>query len=93
MSTAANEPNEHTSAPANLIRVGFYESDQALRARVHNEGGTVRTRLGKGKGKPKKDGKSSFAMPKRPFFHATAEDIALMTRAIGERIMSRIRNK
>lgn len=80
-------------APANLIQVGFYESDQAVRARVHNEGGTVRTRLGKGKGKPKKGGVSSFSMPRRHFFDANREDIALMTRAIGERIMSRIRNK
>lgn len=72
------------------FEAGFY-GDEAVRARVHNEGGSVRTRLGTGKSgrKPKPGGKASFEMPVRHFWDANAEDIRLMEFAIGERAEAR----
>lgn len=76
--------------PGNAIRLEIF-GDQAIRAKVHNEGGSVRTRLGSGK-KKKKNGMSSFSMPRRHFYDANAEDINLMGFAIRERIESRLKN-
>jgi hypothetical protein len=78
------------NTPAREIRLEL-AGDQGLRARVHNEGGTVRTRLGKGR-KPKKNGVASFTMPRRHFFDANGEDVDLMGFTIRERIDSRVRS-
>jgi hypothetical protein len=93
--TGQQEPGSgafSNDTPGNEIRLEL-RGDQATRARVHNEGGTVSTRLGKGKGKPKKGGVSSFSMPRRHFFDANREDIDLMGFTIRERIDSRLRSK
>lgn len=72
--------------------VGIYSNDELeTRARVHNEGGTIRTRLGRGKGKPKKGGRASFDMPQRRFLDASADDIAMVENAIGDRITARLK--
>jgi hypothetical protein len=71
--------------------IGFYDERAAMLARVHNEGATIRTRLGKGKGKAKKGGASSFRMPRRHFFDATPEDLRAMEQDIGSRIEARLR--
>ena len=79
--------------PAQMLEVGFY-GEEATRARVHNEGAEVRTRLGSGKSKKqKKDGKSSFNMPMRHFFDANEEDIRLMELAIGNNINARLKGR
>jgi Phage virion morphogenesis family len=72
--------------------VGIYTNDELeARARVHNEGLTVRTRLGTGKGKPKKGGKSSFAMPKRHWLGASAAELDAIYDAIGDRTDERLK--
>jgi hypothetical protein len=73
----------------NEIRLEIY-GEQSIRAKVHNEGGTLRTRYGTGKTKKPK-GSASFGMPERHFFDANRADIDQMGYAIRERIQSRIR--
>jgi hypothetical protein len=72
--------------------VGIYTNDELeTRARVHNEGLAVRTRLGSGKGKPKKGGKSSFDMPRRHWLDASQDEVETINAAIGERIDARLK--
>lgn len=59
--------------------------DPAVRAKVHNEGGTVGTRW---KGLTR-HGRASFQMPRRHFFDANAEDIELMAFSVRERALIR----
>lgn len=84
-------PSNYATEPITEIRLGIYDEDEALRARVHNEGGSVRTRLGTGK-KTKKGGASSFTMPRRHFFDANPARVARMERVIGQRTEERLRN-
>lgn len=73
--------------------VGIYGNDELeKRARVHNEGLTVRTRLGTGKGKAKKGGRSSFAMPRRRWLDASDGERAALENAVGARIEARLKN-
>jgi len=72
------------------MSIAFYDERAAKLAKVHNEGGTVPTRLGKGKGKPKKGGKSSFQMPRRHFFEATEEDLQAIHDDMGARVAARL---
>ncbi len=72
--------------------VGIYANEELEeRARVHNEGLTVPTRLGKGGGKQRQGGRASFAMPQRRWLDASAEDVDAIGRAIEERIAERLR--
>jgi phage gpG-like protein len=71
--------------------IGFYDERAAMLAKIHNEGGTIKTRLGKGKGKPKKGGKATFQMPKREFFVAPDDDLRAMEQDIGSRITARLK--
>jgi hypothetical protein len=73
--------------------IGFYDERAAMLAKVHNEGATIRTRLGKGKGKAKKRGVATFRMPKREFFAATDDDLRGMAQDIGSRIDFRLRTQ
>ncbi len=77
------------------FEVGFYTQEVATRAQVHNEGRTVRTRLGTGRGilKVKSGGKASFPMPRRHFFDANAHDLQQMAEGIREKIMARVNQK
>lgn len=71
--------------------VGIYTNDELEeRARVHNEGLTIRTRLGSGKSKPKKGGRASFTMPRRRFLDANAADVSMIENAVGERVTARL---
>lgn len=81
-----------SSKPGRDMTIGFYDDRAAMLAQVHNEGATIRTRLGKGKkSKPKKGGVASFRMPKREFFKATAEDVFSMEQDIGSRVEFRLK--
>ncbi|HEX4138361.1 MAG TPA: phage virion morphogenesis protein [Bryobacteraceae bacterium] len=72
--------------------VGIYANDELEeRARVHNEGLTIRTRLGSGRHKPKKEGKASFDMPQRRWLDANMSEVQSVNQAIGERIDDRLR--
>lgn len=82
--------------------VGIYSNDELeTRARVHNEGATIRTRLGTGKhGKTRLrfhpetfgyKGKASLNMPRRHWLGANAADVAMIENAVGARIDQRKR--
>jgi hypothetical protein len=71
--------------------LAFYDERAAMLAQVHNEGATIRTRQGTGKGKAKKGGASSFEMPRRHFFGASDKDRNEMENDIGAR--SEMRNR
>lgn len=43
-------------------------------AAIHEYGGEVKTRLGTGKGKPKKNGKATFMMPERSYLRSSLAD-------------------
>jgi len=87
-----NELQTIIAADGKGFNVGIYTNDELeQRARVHNEGLTVRTRLGTGKGKPKKGGVSSFAMPRRRWLDASISEVEDVYRAIGERIDERLK--
>ncbi len=77
--------------PAETFSLGIYDEGAALRARIHNEGADIQTRLGSGKGKPKKGGQATVLMPRRHFFDASPARIERMERVIGERIQERLR--
>lgn len=87
--SASTSPLELPEPSAQVSLVIFGEAE-AMRARVHNEGATVTTRLGKGKGKAKKGGKATFNMPRRRFFDASADDQEFMVFAIGKRRQERM---
>ena len=44
-------------------------------AAIHEYGGTVRTRLGTGKGKPKVGGKATFEMPMRSYMRSSLQEM------------------
>ena len=82
--------------------VGIYSNDELeTRARVHNEGATIRTRLGSGKhGKTKLRfhpetfqyrKKATFEMPRRHWLGANEADVAMIENAVGARIDERKR--
>jgi hypothetical protein len=74
--------------------IGIYSNDELeSRARVHNEGLEIRTRLGTGNGKrkPKKGGKASFMMPRRQFLGASPTEIADANEAMVERVNERLK--
>jgi len=84
------DPNSN-SVRGDEVRVGFYDDEEIeTRARVHNEGGTVRTRYGTGSSKRKPKGAQSFSMPRRHFFDVNQGDIDLMNAAVAERIEMRL---
>lgn len=85
--TASEDPMAMAN-PANLFHLGFY-SEEASRARIHNEGGSFRTRLGSGKRKPKPGGKPVASMPRRHFFDANQSDLDLMGDGIRRRMLMR----
>ncbi len=71
--------------------VGIYANEELEeRARVHNEGLSVPTRLGKGR-KQRKGGRPSFTMPQRRWLDASPEDVDAIGRAIEERIAERLK--
>jgi hypothetical protein len=76
--------NTSELASAHVVSLVIPEPE-ATRARAHNEGAVIRTRLGTGKGKPKKNGKATFTLPMRRFFDVTPEDIEFMEFAIVQR--------
>lgn len=80
-----------STAQVEEFALGFYNEEQAVKARIHNEGGSIKTRLGTGKGKPKKNGKSEARMPRRHFFDASASDLQAMQNDMGARIDARLR--
>ncbi|GAC1496099.1 MAG: hypothetical protein NVS1B6_00890 [Steroidobacteraceae bacterium] len=88
----ANQPAEADpfalDIPATLFQLGYY-GEEAVRARVHNEGAEVRTAFGTGKGKPKPGGRSTFTMPRRHHFDANGDDVDLMGFAIRDRMLQR----
>jgi hypothetical protein len=65
----------------------FYDQRAALLAEVHNQGATIRSRQGTGKGKrkPKPGGAASFEMPRRHFFDASRQDLTDMENDMGQR--------
>ena len=66
-----------------FIELGIYGDEAvATRAQVHNEGGQIPTRLGKGKGKPKKGGQAFATMPARPWLGATDSNLTHMAEII-----------
>jgi len=72
------------------IALSITDETDAMIARVHNEGATIRTRLGQGGRKPKKNGNATFQMPARRFFDANPEDLRDMEDDIGSRIEARL---
>lgn len=81
------------ATPADLFEVGFY-STESVRAKAHNEGATIRSRSGSAtKAKSSKSTKkTSFTMPRRHFLDANADDLTLVSKGIGERILERMRS-
>jgi hypothetical protein len=96
------DDNEQASSDAgsnaehiDLFYVGFWDRESATRARLHNEGGTVRTRQGTGKKGDvkfghgirlqKRGGRPTFEMPVRRFFAANPHDLEQMGAALAER--------
>lgn len=77
----------------NLIEVGIFNDEEiASRAKLHNEGGSVRTRQKKGAKRSwfrRSAARSSFTMPARRWLGATAEDISEMTSLLITRIKDR----
>ncbi len=73
--------------PSDLFEIGFY-GQESIRAKAHNEGASIRTRLGTGKGKRSK-GKSTATIPQRNFFAANQARQDLAAFGIGERMMAR----
>lgn len=86
-------------APVNDFALGFY-GDEAVRARAHNEGATIRTRKGSGRGikntessqRRSENSKETFTMPKRHFFDANEQDLQQMQADIGAHIQARLAN-
>lgn len=78
--------------PTDSFHVGIFSADDAIiaRARLHNEGGTVKTRLGTGK-KTKSNGKAFATMPQRQFLAASTSDIEQMTLGVGQAMLARIK--
>jgi hypothetical protein len=93
VSSGGLQESGESGQPVQELTIGFYDERAAMLARVHNEGLTVPTRLGKGKGKKKKGGVANFRMPKREFFKATDEDVQAMEHDIGSRIEARLRTR
>jgi Phage virion morphogenesis family len=94
-----------TDPSATSIGVGIYGDEAtATRAKVHNEGGVVRTRQGTGGRKhigksnafgadirrQKKGGKKSYEMPQREFLGATEDEQAKMQEIIMDSIKARL---
>lgn len=96
-------------APMELreIELGIFGDEElATRARIHNEGGEVRTRLGRGGRvdlgasrrsgveirKQKKGGKPYSTMPKREWLGARQEDVDEMGRIIVDSITARVQS-
>lgn len=92
-------------ATENEIEIGIFgDEEMAIRAKVHNEGAVVRTRLGTGKRtapghsrkfgvqifKQKKGGKPYMTIPSRSWLGARASDIDQMRQAILNAIKGRI---
>ena len=75
---------------ATIVSLVIPDGPESQRARLHNEGGTFRTRLGTGKGKAKKNGRSTATMPKREFFNATQDDLSFMMFAMDQRRQQRL---
>lgn len=72
--------------------VGIYANEELEeRARVHNEGLSVPTRLGRGRGKAKAGGLGSFQMPRRRWLDASQQDLEMIENAIGQRITERLK--
>jgi hypothetical protein len=85
--------------------VGIYANEElAVRARVHNEGATISTRLsygafeaaeyGYGPRNPRryKRAKATFEIPRRYWLGASSDDVAGIADAIGERIEQRLKS-
>ncbi len=67
-----------------LLQLSF-QGEEAVRARMHNEGGELRRvlKLKSGKGKRKKSSVVGH-MPKRTFFRASDSDLAAMSKDVAE---------
>jgi hypothetical protein len=85
--TIGDSPQD-IGTPSDLFEVGFY-GQESIRAKVHNEGASIRTRAGSGKSKG--SGKSTATIPQRNFFAANAARLNLVAFGIGERMMARAR--
>ncbi len=83
---AANGDN----TPAAIVSLVIPDGPEAARAWVHNNGATIKSRLGTGKGKPKKNGRAVFRMPLRRFFDASPDDIEFMAFTIAQRRDARL---
>lgn len=90
MDTSAGEFSEDMT-PASIVSLVIPDGPEAERARAHNDGATVRTRLGSGKGKPKKGGRATVTLPERRFFDASPDDVEFMQFAIAQRRDARLR--
>lgn len=77
--------------PASIVSLVIPDGPEADRARAHNDGATLRTRLGTGKGKPKKGGRATVTLPVRRFFDASPDDIEFMQFAMASRRDARLR--
>lgn len=85
--------------------IGFYDERAALLAEVHNDGATIRTRLGYGGFeeasygyKPRNAGrlkaaKATLTMPRRHFFDASDADVHEMENDMGTRSEMRMRGR
>ena len=89
MDTSASADGD--SAPASIVSLVIPDGPEAVRARAHNEGATMRTRLGTGKGKAKKGGRSTVTLPQRRFFDASPDDQEFMLFAMGQRRDARLK--
>ena len=78
-------------SPARMVSLVIPDGPEAIRARAHNEGATIKTRLGTGKGKAKKGGKASFTLPTRRFFDASPDDLEFMVFLMGHKRDERLR--
>lgn len=76
--------------PATIVSLVIHDGPEAERARAHNEGATIRTRLGTGKGKPRRGGAATFTLPVRRFFDASQDDIEFMGFAMAQRRQARL---
>lgn len=76
-----------------LLEIGYFNTEIAIRAATHNEGKTIRTRLGSGHRVVKakiRSGKSSFRMPKRRFLDANAAEQQKIANDIGQGVTANL---
>lgn len=75
---------------ADLLQLAF-QGEESVRARVHNEGASIRTRSAAAGRKKKKGRRSSFKMPRRHFWDASVAEVREMVNDLGQAINARLK--